>query len=189
MVLPSQDGGASAQAHLRCSGALLSRGWRAARAAPAAGGAGFVLGEKESAGKMAAAGSAERPASAVLDTSRPAPGPGRGGRSGSGQPESDAKRRAVGADSRPGGGSSACPALCPTRRRQSGSEERLRQRSDTGRASGRAGRRDCDPWRGRCSNSVNSSSHLSAWTPSVRVVFTARQKQSSNFNQVKFNIQ
>ncbi|KAM6933377.1 E3 ubiquitin-protein ligase RNF169 [Xenentodon cancila] len=97
---------------------------------------------------MAAAGSAEHPASAVTDTSRPGSGPrsrpGCGVRSCSSPPENHAKKCAVGGDSRPSG-SPACP-LCPTRR-QPGSEERLRQRSDPGRVSSRAGRRDCDPWR------------------------------------------
>ncbi|XP_018560406.1 E3 ubiquitin-protein ligase RNF169 [Lates calcarifer] len=100
---------------------------------------------------MATAGSAERPgrpASAAAGRSRSVSGPGVGCGSGSGSspPEDEVAKCAACAEAHPGGsppcGHPACP-LCLARR-HSGSEERLRRRSDPERSSSRTGRRDCD---------------------------------------------
>ncbi|TKS80476.1 E3 ubiquitin-protein ligase RNF169 [Collichthys lucidus] len=98
---------------------------------------------------MATAGSAKRPgraASAAAGRYRSGPGAGCG--SGSSPPENEGKKCPGCAEGQPGGsGSPPCghPA-CPLRRahRLSGSEERLRRRSDPERSSSRPGRRDCD---------------------------------------------
>ncbi|XP_075328833.1 E3 ubiquitin-protein ligase RNF169 isoform X2 [Odontesthes bonariensis] len=96
---------------------------------------------------MATAGSAEHPgdpASPAADASRSGSGPGGQFRSGSSPPENDAQTCAACAELQPGGspacGHPACP-LGPARR-HSGSEERLRRRSEPERSGGRAGRRD-----------------------------------------------
>ncbi|XP_071352923.1 E3 ubiquitin-protein ligase RNF169 [Trachinotus anak] len=102
---------------------------------------------------MATAGSAERPgrpASAVAGRSRSGSGPGAGCGSGtwsgSSPPEDEVIECAACVEAQPGGsppcGHPACP-LCLARR-HSGSEERLRRRSDPESSSSRAGRRDCD---------------------------------------------
>uniref|UniRef100_A0A3P8TWU4 RING-type E3 ubiquitin transferase n=1 Tax=Amphiprion percula TaxID=161767 RepID=A0A3P8TWU4_AMPPE len=99
---------------------------------------------------MATAGSAERPgtpARAAAGTSRSGAGPFSRCRSGSGPPEeNEPKKCAAFAETQAGGGS-ACghPAfpLCLARR-HSGSDERLRRRSDPERSSSRPARRDCD---------------------------------------------
>nr|XP_046244145.1 E3 ubiquitin-protein ligase RNF169 [Scatophagus argus] len=94
---------------------------------------------------MATAGSAERPdrpASAATGRYRSGSGAG----SGSCPPENEAKKCSMCAEGQPGGsppcGLLACP-LCLAQR-HSGSEERLRRRSDPERNSSRPARRDCD---------------------------------------------
>lgn len=130
--------------------------------------AGFVLRE-DSPGKMATAGSAERPGRAASAAGRYRSGPGAGCGSGSSPPENEGKKCPGCAEGQPGGsgggsGSPPCghPA-CPLRRahRLSGSEERLRRRSDPERSSSRAGRRDCDSRRGWCVHrgGVSSQEH------------------------------
>ncbi|XP_047450566.1 E3 ubiquitin-protein ligase RNF169 [Mugil cephalus] len=97
---------------------------------------------------MATAGSAERPArpaTAAAGTSRSGSGsrsgPGAGCRPGSSTPEDEAKKCPACVDGQPGG-HPACP-LCLARR-HSGTEERLRRRSDPERSSSGPGRGDCD---------------------------------------------
>ena len=56
-----------------------------------------------------------------------------------------------------GPGSPACP-LCLRAQRHTGTEERLRRRSDPERSSSRPGRRDCDSRKGSCVYRAESSS-------------------------------
>ncbi|GLD65757.1 E3 ubiquitin-protein ligase RNF169 [Lates japonicus] len=113
---------------------------------------------------MATAGSAERPgiparAAAGRSRSVSRPGAGCGSGSGSSPPEDEVTKCAACAEAHPGGsppcGHPACP-LCLARR-HSGSDERLRRRSDPERSSSRTGRRDCDSRRGRCVYRANYS--------------------------------
>ncbi|XP_044057666.1 E3 ubiquitin-protein ligase RNF169 isoform X3 [Siniperca chuatsi] len=96
---------------------------------------------------MATAGSAERPgrpASTAGGRYRSGPGAGRG--SGSSPPEEAAKKCSACAEGQPGGSPPCGHPACPLRLTDghSGSEERLRRRSDPERSSSRPGRRDCD---------------------------------------------
>ncbi|XP_030249883.1 E3 ubiquitin-protein ligase RNF169 [Sparus aurata] len=96
---------------------------------------------------MATAGSAERPgrpASTAAGRYRSGSGPGAG--SGSSPPENEKKKCSVCAEGQPGGSPPCGPPACPLcfAQRHSGSEERLRRRSDPERSSSRPGRRDCD---------------------------------------------
>lgn len=158
---------------------LLLRGWRAAGASSLLllfrrrrqGGVCFERGPEraDSTGKMATAGSAERPgrpASAVAGRSRSGSGPGArcGSGSESSPPEDEVTKCAACVETQPGGGGGspcghpACP-LCLARRHP-GNKERVRRRSDPESSSGsRAGRRDCDSQRGRCVYCTNYSSH------------------------------
>lgn len=106
---------------------------------------------EDSPGKMATAGSAERPGRPASAT---AAGTSRAGlaarcRSGSSPPEYESKKCMACAETggSPAGRHLACP-LCLARR-HSGSEERLRGRSDHESSSSRPGGRDCDSRRGR----------------------------------------
>lgn len=132
-----------------------SSGWRAARQ-------GGVCCE-DSPGKMATAGSAERPgrptsAAAGKYRSRSGAGGRSGSRFGSSPPENEPKKSAEG----PHGGSPPCghPA-----RRHSGSGERLRRKSDPERSSSRPGRRDCDTRRGQCVHRADSCSQPAGPAP------------------------
>lgn len=101
---------------------------------------------EDSPGKMATAGSADRPGRAAS----PAAGRSRLGfraKSGSSPPKNEAKKCAGCVAGSPPGGRPACALCLPGR--HSGSE-RLRKRSDPERSSGRTGRRDGDGWRGWC---------------------------------------
>ncbi|XP_038548753.1 E3 ubiquitin-protein ligase RNF169 isoform X2 [Micropterus salmoides] len=96
---------------------------------------------------MATAGSAERPGRpASTAAGRYRSGPGAGCGSGSSPPENETKKCSACAEGQSGGsppsGHPACP-LCRAQR-HSGSEERLRRRSDPERSSSRPGRRSCD---------------------------------------------
>ncbi|XP_029373770.1 E3 ubiquitin-protein ligase RNF169 isoform X2 [Echeneis naucrates] len=101
--------------------------------------------------KMATAGSAEqpgRPASAVVGRSRSGTGldAGCGLGSKSSPPEDEVTKCAACVEAQPGGsppcGHPACP-LCYVRR-HSGSEERLRRRTDPESFSSKGGKKDCD---------------------------------------------
>lgn len=132
---------------------------------------------------MATAGSAAergaRPASAAgASRSRPRTGI----RSGSSPRDDEAKCAACGG-ARPGGspacGHRACP-LCLARR-HSGSEERLRRRSDTERSGSRPGRRDCDGRRGECVYRGRCGSQSAAGEETDL-------KRVSNFTEVQFRL-
>lgn len=110
---------------------------------------------EHSPGKMATAGSAERPgvlARAAAGRCRSGSGPGAGCGSRSSPAETEGKKCSTCAEGQPGGsppcGHPACP-LCLAHR-HSGSGERLRRRSDPERSSSRPGRRDCDSRKGQC---------------------------------------
>uniref|UniRef100_A0A3P8V4E3 Ring finger protein 169 n=2 Tax=Cynoglossus semilaevis TaxID=244447 RepID=A0A3P8V4E3_CYNSE len=107
--------------------------------------------EEDYTGKMATAGSAERPgrpANAAPGRSVSGPGAIRGSGSSSGfcLPEDEVTKCAKCAGLEPGGSSPCGHPVCPLclARRNSSSEERLRRRSDPEKSSSRPGRRDCD---------------------------------------------
>lgn len=105
---------------------------------------------EDSPGKMATAGSAERPrrpASPAAGRYRPGPA--------SSSLENEAKMYSICMEGQ-SGGSPASP-LCRAQRHP-GSEERLRRRSDPERNTSRPDRRDCDSRKGKCVFRGKSSS-------------------------------
>lgn len=146
------------------------------------GGACFQSGpeREDSPGKMATAGSADRPgrpASAASGRTRPGLGAG----CGASTQEDEAKKCASCAEAEAGVnppcGHPACP-LCLARR-HSGSEERLRRKSDPERSSSRQGRRDCDSRRGQCVYRGKDGSHSALTAPRLGVCFTDRPQKAA----------
>lgn len=139
----------------------------------------------DSTGKMATAGSAERPgrpASAVAGRSRSGSGPGArcGSGSGSSPPEDEVTKCAACVEAQPGGSSPCGHPACPLclARRHPGNKERVRRRSDPeSSSSSRAGRRDCDSQRGRCVYCTNYSSHTATSAPSLVVCSTNETRE------------
>lgn len=135
---------------------------------------------EDSPGKMATAGSAERPGRPTRTAAgRYRSGPGAG--SGSCPPENEVKKCSVCIEGQPGSsppcGHPACP-LCRAQR-QSGTEERLRRRSDPERSSSRPGRRDCDSRRGWCVYRGNYRS------PPLAASFTNQPQKNTDATRVK----
>lgn len=133
---------------------------------------------EDSPGKMATAGSADRPgrpASAAAGRSRPV----LGAACGSSPPEDEAKKCAACVEARAGVsppcGHPACP-LCLARR-HSGSEGRFRRKSDPERSSSRPGRGDCDSRRGKGVYRRKDSSHSALSAPTLGVCFTNQQQE------------
>lgn len=141
---------------------------------------------EDSSGKMATAGSAERPGrpgSAATGRYRSGPGVG----SGSSPPKNEAKKCSVCMEGQPGSsppsGHPACPVCLA--QRHSGTEERLRRRSDPERSSSRPGRKDCDIRRGWWVYRGNYSSQSAVSAPPLGACFT-NQPQEKRRGQQSF---
>lgn len=143
------------------------------------GGACFQSGpeREDSPGKMATAGSADRPGRpAIAASGRTRARLGAG--CGSSTQEDEVKKCPSCAEPeagvRPPCGHPACP-LCLARR-HSGSEERLRRKSEPERSSSRPGRRDCDSRRGTCVYREKNDSYTE---PTLGVRFTDEPQKDS----------